>query len=413
MDVNSFVAKRIHIPKDLRSLTTIGSEDHPQQVDMTTTQRDAIWQSVETIYRSGTQPAISLCVRRCGSVVLDRAIGHARGNGPQDTPDAAKVLATPQTIFCMFSASKAVTAMVLHLLQERGVLQLNDKVAKYIPAFGVNGKDTITLRDLLIHRAGIPRVPGSNKDPEMLLSPERVLDALCRAKAQRTKATAYHAISGGYLLGEAVKQATGKTLRDMIHELILHPLHFNTMNYGVSNDRVESVARNYDTGFSIPFPASRLTSRALGATWKQVISLSNDRRFLTGIFPSANIMTTANEASRFYQLLLQDGKLDGIRIFEPETIRCARRGTGLVIDRSLLSPLRYGEGFVLGDRWVGPYGPGTAQAFGHPGFLGVLCWADPQRQLAVSLMTTGKAILSSQWWGIVKLLLSLAKLSPT
>jgi len=80
-------------------------------------------------------PALQLCVRRHGEVVLDRAIGHARGNGPDDDRDSEKVLVTTDTPFCVFSASKAMTAMVVHKLHERGLLDVNDTVAEYIPEY--------------------------------------------------------------------------------------------------------------------------------------------------------------------------------------------------------------------------------------------------------------------------------------
>src|SRR5438132_2755772 len=102
---------------------------------------DRIWRAGVDLYRSGVHPALQLCVRRRGEVVLDRAIGHARGNGPQDPPDADAVLVTPETPFCVYSASKAVTAMVVHLLHERGVLSIEDPVAKHIPEFAAHGKE--------------------------------------------------------------------------------------------------------------------------------------------------------------------------------------------------------------------------------------------------------------------------------
>lgn len=178
--------RQVRVPDDLESVTTIRHEAEvdPRQAGMTEGERDAIWRSVERIYRGGTQPAIGLCIRKRGQVVLDRTIGHARGNGPGDNGNTPKVLATPDTPFCMFSTSKAVAAMVVHLLDQRGQLHIDDPVAEYIPEFGAHGKDRIRLRDLLTHRAGIPSVPGSQKDPEMLLDLDRVLHALCDAKPQ-------------------------------------------------------------------------------------------------------------------------------------------------------------------------------------------------------------------------------------
>jgi CubicO group peptidase (beta-lactamase class C family) len=405
--------RHIRVPRDLEPITTIrhGAEIDPRDVGVTHAQRDAIWSAVERIYRSGAQPAISLCVRKRGKVIIDRAIGHARGNGPDDGPESPKHLATPDTRFCLASASKAVTAMVVQLLDQHGSLRIDDPVVAYIPEFGAHGKDRITLSDLLTHRAGIPSVPGSRADPEILLDLDRVLPALYGAKPKgRSTRPAYHALSAGYVLGEVVKRATGKTLREVLRESILEPVGIDTMDYGMPGC-AEQVAVNYDTGPVLPFPASRVAARALGVQWNEATWLSNHPRFFQEIIPSGNVMTTANAASRFFQLLLQEGELDGVRVFAPQTIRRARTAISrrLVIDSMLFAPVRSGLGLLLGDRLFSFYGPGTPRAFGHPGFFGVLCWGDPQRELAVGLMTTGKALFDPQWRGFAELLVAIGK----
>ena len=94
--------------------------------------------------------------RRRGEIVIDRALGHAKGNGPDDPPGASKVLCTPETPFSLMSASKPMTAMLIHLLDQKDCLRLDDPVAEYIPEFGSHGKKWITIRHILAHRAGIP-----------------------------------------------------------------------------------------------------------------------------------------------------------------------------------------------------------------------------------------------------------------
>jgi CubicO group peptidase (beta-lactamase class C family) len=405
---------RIRVPRDLGSVTSIRehAEEDPRDAGMTDAGRDAIWSAVERLYRTGTQPAISLCLRCHGRVVLDRALGHARGNGPADHRDRAKIPLTPDTPICLFSASKAITAMVIHLLDEEGALHIDDPVVEYIPEFGAHGKHIITLRDLITHRAGIPSVPGSREDPEMLLDVPRVLAALYDAKPVTAPAEqmAYHALSGGYILGEVALRATGKTLREIVAERIAAPLGFNFTNYGVGEHHASEVALNYVTGLPLPFPISAAATRALGVTWQQATAISNDPRFYSGIIPSANVMTTANEVSRFYQLLLNEGELDGVRVYEPRTIRRAVTGSNhLRIDRTLLMPVRYGLGLLLGHELLSIYGPGTPRAFGHPGFLGILCWADPERMTSVGLLTTGKLLTDTHWIAVYDLLRAISK----
>src|SRR5579883_2560959 len=132
------------------------AEVDPREVGLTAGGVAEMWGSVVRLYETGLHPAIALCVRRRGKVVLDRAIGHAHGNAPGAPEDAPRVLATPRTLFNLYSASKAMTAMVVHLLDQRGMLHLDDPVAEYVPEFARHGKDWITLRHILTHRAGIP-----------------------------------------------------------------------------------------------------------------------------------------------------------------------------------------------------------------------------------------------------------------
>src|SRR5919197_1751571 len=111
--------RRCRVPKDLESVTTAGDEQAPEDVGMTRDGVERIWDSAVALYKSGVHPALELCVRREGAVVLDRAIGHAKGNGPQDPADAEKVPATPETPFLIYSGAKALTAFVVHMLHDR------------------------------------------------------------------------------------------------------------------------------------------------------------------------------------------------------------------------------------------------------------------------------------------------------
>jgi CubicO group peptidase (beta-lactamase class C family) len=162
------------------------------------------------------------------------------------------------------------------------------------------------------------------------------------------------------------------------------------------------VAHSYPTGPPPLPPLSTMIERALGLPVDEVTRISNDPRFLTGVIPSANVITTANELSRFYELLRVGGELDGIRVLQPRTIRRATvERSYRQIDLSLGAPMRHSAGFILGARVVSLYGPDTDHAFGHLGFTNMLGWADPERALAVGLMTSGKPVLHP---GLVDLL---------
>ena len=389
---------RSRVPRDLAAVTAVNrdAEVEPRALDVTGEGVEQIWRAVERLYASGIHPAIQLCVRRHGEVLIDRAIGYASGNGPRDARQADKVPATPATPFNIFSASKAVTAMLIHLLDQRRLVHLNDPVCEYIPEFAAHGKDRITIQHLLTHRAGIPNLPPEVMRLEHLENEQTILELLydTRLTWRPGRRLAYHAITGGFLLGEIVRRVSGKPVRTFLRDEIQRPLGLRWMNYGVAARDVSKVARNYLTGPPLLPPLSTLLERALGLPMAELVEVSNDPRFLTAVVPAGNIVATANEMSRFYQLLLAGGTLDGRTIFEPRTIRRAvQEQSYLEFDMTLVLPLRYAMGFMLGGRTLSLYGPDTDAAFGHLGFTNVITWADPDRQVSGALMTSGKPLI--------------------
>ena len=140
-----------------------------------------------------------------------------------------------------------------------------------------------------------------------------------------------------------------------------------------------------------------------------MVRISNDSRFMKVIIPCANLFSTADEVSRFFQLLLNKGELDGMRIFNPLTIYHAIMEVGKPeVDRTVMIPMRYGAGMILGNKPIGMYGPFTQHAFGHLGFSNIFCWADPERDIVVSLLTTGKAMLGPHIIPLARLLLRIS-----
>jgi CubicO group peptidase (beta-lactamase class C family) len=377
-------------------VTTRGPEEDPAKGGLEAEAVERIWQSAVDLYRSGVHPAVQVCVRRQGAVVLNRAIGHSRGNGPQDGPDAEKVLATPETPFLIYSGSKAITAMVVHLLHERGALDIDDRVCEYIPGYEEHGKSDITIAHVLSHRAGVPNLPREAFDLARASDREFLVAALCAAKpfARPGRYLAYHAVSGGFILGEVVHRATGHDIRTILSREILEPLGFRWNNYGVAEEDIPELALNYVTGPPTAPPLSLIITRALGLGLDELVRSSNDPRFLTAIVPSANVVTTAEELSRFYEIFRAGGRLDHVRVMEPETIlRALTEQSRLEVDLSLGFPTRFSYGLMLGAQLLSLYGRDTQHAFGHLGFTNMLAWADPERAISVAVMSNGKPIV--------------------
>ena len=388
--------RRVRVPDDLDAVTTFGQEAPPGEGGVGPKNVESMWAAVLDWYRSGVHPALQICVRRNGAVILDRAVGHARGNGPGDGADVPKVAATPETPFCIYSTSKAITAFLVHRLCERGLFDLDDPIAEFIPGYERNGKDSITIGHVLAHRSGVPNLPPSVLDLDNLANRELLTEALSDAKPS-TKAgsrLAYHAVSGGFILGEVVRQVTGRDIRTVLAEEFLDPLGFRWTGYGVAPEDVGTVALNYITGPPTAPPFSNLLSRALGTGLDDLVDLTNDPRYLTGIVPSANTVTTANELSRFFEVMRRGGELDGVRVIGTETIRRALiERSHLEIDLSLGFPTRFSYGLMLGAWLISLYGRDTQHAFGHLGFTNMLAWADPERAISVAVLNNGKPIV--------------------
>ena len=167
------------------------------------------------------------------------------------------------------------------------------------------------------------------------------------------------------------------------------------------------------TGPPLLPPIKQVLTNALGLPLPEIVKLCNDPRYLTGIVPSANVVTTAAELSAFYQCLLDEGTLGSVRVFEPRTVRHATgEESYLELDLTLGLPIRYGLGFMLGGKGPNLFGYDNPLAFGHVGFSNIFGWADPQRRLAVALMASGKPVVSSHAVRLIQLLVEIGRAFP-
>ena len=161
-------------------------------------------------------------------------------------------------------------------------------------------------------------------------------------------------MTGGFVLGEIVRRACGQDIRHVLTKEITEPMGLRWTNYGTAPLDVGRVAEDAVTGIR-PGPGfSQFFRRALGVGFEEAVEMASDPRFLRGIAPAANGISTAEELSAFYQCLLDEGELDGVRVFEPRTVRHATAEQAYrEIDLTLGMPLRYGLGLMLGDSLIG------------------------------------------------------------
>jgi CubicO group peptidase (beta-lactamase class C family) len=382
---------RIRVPADLDSVTAVADENH-DGVGSPAVER--IWSKARHWYAAGMHPAIQVCLRVDGRVVLNRAIGHGWGNGPSDPPDAERIPVRTDTPFCVYSAAKAITTTVALMLVERGAFALDDRVCDYLPTYTSHGKDRTTIRHVMTHSAGVPFATGPRPDLKRMDDSTYAREMLGHLKPIYPPGLVhvYHGLTWGPLMREIVSAATGRNIREILATEILEPLGFRWTNYGVAPQDVPLVAPSHVTGKPMPAAMAKAFKIAVGGTPQRIIPFSNTPAFLTSVIPSSSTVSTADELSRFAEILRRGGELDGRRILSAATLRSGtRQARRLRPDVATgLQPMRWGTGYMLGSKRFGPFGRDGADAFGHTGLTNIAVWADPSRRLAVGVVSSGK-----------------------
>lgn len=321
----------------------------------------------------GVHPGAQLAVYHQRRLVLDLWGGLA------DTQQCRAV--ERDTMFVLFSTTKPLASMALHLLIEREKAQLDAPVATYWPEFAANGKAGVTIRHILTHKGGFPDMPADLPWPLWGDWPA-VVQALERLTPRWAPGTvsAYHAMNHGWVCGELVRRIDGRPFPQFLRQEITGPLGMQDTYVGLPAELEARVARLH----------------AMADTDNQglvFVRTFNDPQVHQAIIPAACGIATARDMGRFYAMLAAGGSLDSGRIFAPETVA---RATAVEIDGehdyALDQTVRRGLGFNLGglagfsDR-MGT--TSTAQVFGHGGAGTSICWADPALALAFAFIPNG------------------------
>ncbi|WP_043769462.1 serine hydrolase domain-containing protein [Algiphilus aromaticivorans] len=414
--MNPLRRNRVHIRRNLDLIIDRNPAELPaEQLGLDPAATQAIHAALLDLYRTGLHPGLQLCVRRRGEILYDRAIGYAAGVAGDDPLHGARRPMQRDTPVCLFSASKAVTAMLVHKCAEDGLVDLDARVTDYLPEYGVNGKEQTLVRHLLAHQAGIPRIPMREPDPSLLWDWERAVAMLCAAKPLHGagEQQAYHAVTAGFILGELVQRVSGKPLNDYLAEHFARPMGMKTFQYGLPRERHHEAARNAFTGAPLPAPLRMIARRVLGADFERVPGISNCPEFLSAVIPAGNLYATAEEATSFFEMLRVGGRYQGRQLLAPETVaRAVEPASRIRIDRSLMLPVRFSMGMVLGENPFGLYGPNCRGAFGHLGFMNIICWADPSREISVAILNTGKTVAPSALYRLGQLLRTIGTQIP-
>jgi CubicO group peptidase (beta-lactamase class C family) len=326
---------------------------------------------------SGEDLGASLAINIDGEMVVDLWGGWA---------DAARTVPWAEdTITCVFSTTKAMTALAALVLVDRGELDLDAKVAAYWPEFAVRGKDRITVRQLLSHTSGV-----AGWDPPVTL--DDLYDwgkstALLAAQApwwEPGMGSGYHGLSYGHLIGEVIRRITGQRLGVFFAAEIAGPLGAD-FHIGLPPSEFHRVAELVPWPLQPTYPAdldpnSPAFKMFTGPVMPPDMEWSGTERWRRADIGAGNGHGNARSTARIQSAVACGGEVDGVRLLSPKTIDRIFEVQSDGIDFVLGYRLKIGVGYGLPWPEVLPFVPEGRVCFGA-GAGGSLVIADADRRM--------------------------------
>jgi CubicO group peptidase (beta-lactamase class C family) len=307
-----------------------------------------------------------------GETVLDIWGGNADREGAVPFSDT--------TLTPVFSTGKAVMAVMIARLVDKGKLDYETAVAHYWPEFGQNGKSRITVGQLISHQGGLPGF-SPPQDPTIWFDVPATLKALCEQAPLWTpgQGSGYHPIAGGYLLGEVFRRVDGRSMGTALHEDFgrygLNLLLGTPDEYAPRIAVMQKPTSAPDLGQIDVIKQAAFLDRGSSPAGKG----SADWRRME--IPSANIHGTALALAQFMRILSSGGYYDRDRMLSLGTLGQLTRERVYGHDRVLPFKLSWAAG-LLRNKEINIYGP-NPNAVGHSGWGGSCTMADPEKRLSV------------------------------
>lgn len=364
--------------------------ENPRQVGLDPAKVEALLQRAEREVNEGLLPSAQVAIARHGKIAAMRTVGHAVQGG-QDKP------ATNQTSYVIFSCTKAIVSSAVWILLGEGKLDLGERVAEIVPEFATNGKDVITVEQVMLHIGGFPNAPYPQHEWS---DRAKRLERFSKWRLEWPVASQYmyHPTSGFWVLAEIIERRTGKDFREFVRDRIATPLGLPGLNLGVPRNRQDRVADVVHVGEALtneeraklglpPMPETEVTEEAIMGF--------NDPAVREAGVPGGGGIMTAGDLALFYQGILHNRGIDGKQIWKPEILGEALRvRSGDYKDPIFRVRCNRGLGVVIagGDGMANYRGFGktnSADAFGHGGAGGQIGWADPATGISLGYCTNG------------------------
>ena len=311
--------------------------------------------------------------------------------------DAARTHRWDRDTMCAsFSVSKAITSTMAHMLVDRGLLDVEKPVAHYWPEFAQAGKENVTIREVMTHRAALTYVDADLK-PGDVYDWKTMTEALAKSArhAPFGAEPTYHNLTYGYLVGEVIRRIDGRTLGPFLREEIAGPLKADYF-FGLTDAEIARCAtvlpEKPPEGETPPTPPD------MAAVMKSMQGLADSPdRFNLEVFRKAEIGAgsghgTARGTARIFASLANGGTLDRVRLMKKETRDRAIAFVCESHDKIFGVHNKFALGYQLNNPPGMPMGT-NPQAFGHLGVGGRIGFADPVANVAFAYLP------NLMWWG--------------
>ena len=335
--------------------------------------REKIQEAIEALVAGGHETGLQVAVRGDGWGV-DAVAG-------QVGPEGGAV--TAGTLFYAASTAKGVAATLAHVAVEQKLIGYDTRVADVWPEFAAHGKGGVTLRDVLLHTAGVPGLPA-----DITIADLCDWDRMCALIADSVPwwppgtETGYHAQTFGFVLGETLRRATGRPVSTLLRELVTEPATVEgEVLFGVPENLLPLVATQVAGPPLEQPPPGSAAARATPAAVLPDAAVANRRDVLMADIPSAGTMS-ARGVARVYSALL--GHVPGVALVSPERLALMAAPQFSGVDQVMGFPTTWAYGYS-------PYKPGGVEGragstFGMIGMNGSAAWADIDTGVAVAVM---------------------------
>ncbi len=292
------------------------------------------------------------------------------------------------TLVNVWSSTKGVLATAAHMLVDRGLIDLDAPVARYWPEFAQQGKEKITVRQLMSHQAGLPAVDGDRELPALACQDwETMARALAATKPQWEPGTkqGYHTVTFGWLVGELIRRVSGEMPGDFIRRDITEPLGA-PFYLGVSDEvhpqiaTLESQPVGGAASSGVTSNQDSLTACSILLSTPPLAGHPNSAGWRRAQMPGMNGHASARGMARIYSALSLGGSAHGVTLMQPETVERARTIQAEGPDAVLMMKTRRSLGYMHPVMENGDQrGP---DAFGHNGAGGSMAFADRTHRVA-------------------------------